>query len=53
MGIAIVVFRLMAAIIFAFGAVWLAHEGKDGWGWCIVAALLLGMITYKNGEVDD
>lgn len=35
------VLRLAAACMFAAGAVWLASEGKDGWGWCIFAAIVL------------
>ena len=49
---ALVVMRLVAASIFAVGAVWLASEGKDGWGWCIVAAIWLGAVTIE-GKVAD
>ena len=48
--IMVIVFRLIAASIFAVGAVWLASEGKEGWGWCIFAAILLGGITVSNSK---
>lgn len=48
----LVVLRLVAAIVFAAGAVWLAYEGKEGWGWCIFAAIILGGITI-TGKVSD
>jgi hypothetical protein len=50
--ILLIVLRLVAAGIFAAGAVWLASEGKEGWGWCIFAAIVLGGITI-NGKVSD
>jgi hypothetical protein len=37
--------RLIAACIFAAGAVWLAYKDKDGWEWCVVAAIVLGVVT--------
>lgn len=46
----LVVMRMVAASIFAAGAVWLAREGKDGWGWCIFAAILLGAIKITADE---
>jgi hypothetical protein len=53
--ILLIVLRLIAASIFAVGAVWLASEGKEGWGWCIFAAIVLGGITISNSKnrVDD
>ena len=44
----LVILRLTAACIFAGGAVWLAMEGMDGWGWCIFAAIVLGMMTVTE-----
>jgi hypothetical protein len=46
--IVLVILRLTAAIIFAAGAVWLAHAGADGWGWCIFAAIVLGSVTARD-----
>lgn len=48
MGTVIITMRLVAACIFAAGAVWLAHEGKDGWGWCIFAAIVLGAVSSNS-----
>jgi hypothetical protein len=33
-----VFFSMLASCIFGVGAVWLAHEGQDGWGWFIFAS---------------
>jgi uncharacterized membrane protein HdeD (DUF308 family) len=44
----LIVLRLVAACIFAAGAVWLGHDGKDGWGWMIFAAIVLGAITIED-----
>ena len=46
----LVVIRLLAACIFAVGAVWLASEGKEGWGWCVFAAIFLGGVTIETKE---
>lgn len=46
--IIIVTLRLLVAGILAAGAVWLAHEGKDGWGWCLFVALLLGCVSVET-----
>jgi hypothetical protein len=46
--IVLVVARLLAAIIFAAGAVWLASESKEGWGWCVFASIFLGAITIER-----
>jgi hypothetical protein len=48
--IALVVLRLTAACIFAAGSVWLASLGKDGWGWMIFAAIVLGGISYTKTD---
>lgn len=51
--ILLIILRLVAGSIFAVGAVWLASEGKEGWGWCIFAAIVLGGITIKKYRVGD
>ena len=48
MGIILVIFRLLAAIVFGAGAIFLIYQGKDGWGWCIFASLLLGLMDYEK-----
>lgn len=50
--ILLVVLRLVSAGIFAAGAIWLAHDGKDGWLLCIFASLWLGSITITD-KVSD
>lgn len=44
----VVILRLVVAAIFAGGAIWLAIQGKDGWGWCIFASIILGTVTVQN-----
>ena len=44
----IIILRLVVAAIFAGGAIWLAIEGKDGWGWCIFASIILGTVNVQN-----
>lgn len=44
----LIVFRLIVAAIFAGGAIYLAIDGKDGWGWFVFAALVLGAITVEG-----
>jgi hypothetical protein len=44
----LIVFRLIAACLFGAGAIYLAANGKDGWGWCIFAAITLGCIDVKG-----
>ena len=48
--ILLIVLRLVAAGVFAAGAVWLASEGKEGWGWCIFASIVLGAITIDKSK---
>ena len=50
--IALVVFRLIAACIFAVGAVLLIYVDKEGWGWCVFASIVLGSVTYSNEKGD-
>ena len=45
-----VIFRLLVAAIFAVGAVYLMALNKDGWGWCIFAAVILGSITWSSKD---
>jgi hypothetical protein len=37
----VAVIRRVVAGIFAIGAVLLAWQGKEGWGWCIFAAIVI------------
>ena len=46
----LVIFRLLASCIFAVGAIYLASIGKNGWGWCIFAAVVLGSITWTHAK---
>ena len=48
----VIVCRLAVAFIFAVGAVWLAGEGRDGWGWCIFASIVLGSVTFSHRAID-
>jgi hypothetical protein len=43
-----VFFSMLASCIFGVGAVWLAHEGQDGWGWFIFASIVLGSIKLTR-----
>lgn len=43
----VVLLANLASIIMAVGAVWIAVEGLDGWGWFIFAALCLGATEIK------
>jgi len=49
----IAVARMLAAVVFAVGAIWLASMGKDGWGWCIFAAILISDFSYKSNKKED
>jgi len=42
--------RLIACCIFAAGAIWLASLGKEGWGWCIFAAILISDFSIKRNS---
>ena len=46
----LVIIRLLVAAIFAIGAVYLMSLNKDGWGWCIFAAVILGSITWSSKD---
>jgi len=38
-------------IILCGGAIWMMHEGVDGWGWLLFVAALLGWsFDDGNGE---
>lgn len=43
-----VALRQLAACLFAGGAVWLAYLEKDGWGWCIFAAVLIADFSVSE-----
>jgi uncharacterized membrane protein HdeD (DUF308 family) len=44
---AAIIARGLAAITALCGAVYLASNGNDGWGWMIFVGLLLGDISFK------
>lgn len=46
----IAIARLLAASVFAAGAIWLASLGKEGWGWCIFAAILISDFSIKRNS---
>jgi len=35
------------------GAVWILHEGKDGWGWFLFIGLLLGYCVSDSYRKDN
>ena len=45
---AAVVGRTISACVALAGAAYLANHGKDGWGWLIFAALLIGCFGAKS-----
>ena len=51
MGILYVALHGAAICLATGGAILLAYEGKEGWGWFIVLALLLGGWSFKQGDV--
>lgn len=42
--------RLIASTACVCGAVWVMEAGKEGWGWLIFAAIILGCITVGDSE---
>mgnify|MGYP003344007255 FL=1 len=42
--------RLCVAGITAYGALALALEGKEGWGWMIFATIVLGGVSVSSRE---
>lgn len=46
----IVLTRAICCIAAIAGAVYLAKEGKDGWGWLVFLAIVIGSsgYTYKG-----
>ena len=44
----LVILRLVACGMSIAGAVYLASIGKDGWGWLLFVALVLGGISYSS-----
>lgn len=46
-----IIFRSLATISVIGGATFLAYHGKDGWGWLIFLAVILGAFSIKtNGD---
>jgi hypothetical protein len=43
-------FRLFASVVSLCGATFLAWHGKEGWGWLIFAAIILGSVTVRYNE---
>ncbi len=41
--------RCAAAAVAIGGATFLAYHGKDGWGWLVFVAIILGGVTV-NGK---
>jgi hypothetical protein len=39
--------RGISVCLCVVAAAYLAHEGKDGWGWMIFLAICLGSYSYK------
>lgn len=46
-----IILRSSCCLLAIAGAVLLAYEGKDGWGWLVFLALCLGMFNV-NGTSD-
>lgn len=44
----LILMRGVACCLSVAGAVYLAYHGKDGWGWLIFLALVLGGITVST-----
>jgi hypothetical protein len=40
-------FKMIAICAAICGTVFLAYHGKDGWGWLIFLAVLIGSTSYK------
>lgn len=45
---AAIIGKSIAALAAISGAVYLANTGKDGWGWLIFLAVLLGGFSIKE-----
>lgn len=45
--------RLLLSLIFTCGAIALMYTDKDGWGWCILAALILGSFSLNDTRGQD
>lgn len=41
------VFKMISICVAIGGAVFLAYHGKEGWGWLIFLAVILGSTSYK------
>ena len=40
-------FKAIAVCVAIISAAFLAYHGKDGWGWIIFLAIILGSTSYK------
>ena len=40
-------FKMISICMAIGGAVFLAYHGKEGWGWLIFLAVVLGSTSYK------
>lgn len=45
---AVIIGRSVATWLAIAGAVYLANQGKDGWGWLIFLAVVLGGYSIKE-----
>jgi hypothetical protein len=47
-----ILFKTFCVCAAIFGAAFLAYHGKDGWGWLIFLAVILGSTSYKYTKDD-
>lgn len=50
--LAIIVIRLLTALVLAVGSVYMAINGIEGWIWFIIGAIVLGTITIETTSKD-
>ena len=43
-----IILRTVATCVAIGGAIYLAYFGKDGWGWMIFLAIVLGSFTVRT-----
>lgn len=46
----IAILRIVLTCTAIAGSVYLAYHGKDGWGWLIVLAIILGSFSVRHTE---
>jgi len=46
----LIIGRLVISAICFAGAAYVAQKGVDGWGWLILAGVLLGGMTINNDD---